>query len=595
MRPAVRQALFSGGPSWLPKAAGKKPLLFADTTTEGGNNRYWYQGRRYSSFATWLSAVGGSFARTSTGWYFNSSGLLVSVSGGVTRFNYGPGSTTLNGLLIEPIRKNDVLWSRDLTNAAWTASNITAAKDQIGLDGSANSASSITATAGNGTILQAITATSAQRAQSVYVKRITGAGVVEMTMDNGSTWTAIAVTASWARVTIPAQTLANPTVGFRIVTSGDAVAIDVVQNEVAVGATPGPSSPIVTTSAAVQRERDDLNLGVGWVNVAASTWLLGISDQTSVNSAHVLDCIRSNGVDRLVDVTITANSVNGSTFVSSSQLANLTDSSNYLYTAAAKIVYSSQPGSAVLAVNGGSAQAGTPASMPALANLTQTAIGRYYPDSSTPMCGHLQSFGYWPVAVASQEVTRLSGPFLASAAQQASRMIALGDSQALGSGATSGNTWLQVAAGTLVRNYFNAGVAGTTSTQAKIAQAADTEHLGWTHIYFTGTNNASPAQTVLDDIDAMILRQTTARHLVCVPLQNSANAVGSAGYNNIAALQTAIRDHYPSNLIDTPVLVGVDGDGYTVAGSSADGLHLNNAGQALLAAGVVSAMQSNGW
>ena len=52
-----------------------------------------------------------------------------------------------------------------------------------------------------------------------------------MTMDNGTTWTAVTVTASWSRVSIPKQTLANPTVGFRIVTSGDAVAIDFVQNE----------------------------------------------------------------------------------------------------------------------------------------------------------------------------------------------------------------------------------------------------------------------------------------------------------------------------------------------------------------------------
>jgi hypothetical protein len=42
-------------------------------------------------------------------------------------------------------------------------------------------------------------------------------------MDNGSTWTAVTVTSAWLPVEIPGQTLANPTVGIRIVTNADAV------------------------------------------------------------------------------------------------------------------------------------------------------------------------------------------------------------------------------------------------------------------------------------------------------------------------------------------------------------------------------------
>jgi hypothetical protein len=145
--------------------------------------------------------------------------------------DYDPVTHAAKGLLCEPQATNSCLWNRDLTNAAWTKSNVTAAKDQTGVDGVANAASKITATAANGTCLQAITLASSARYQTAFVQRITGSGVINMTMDNGTTWTAITVTSSWQRLEIPTQTLANPTVGFRIVTSGDAVAVDLVQNE----------------------------------------------------------------------------------------------------------------------------------------------------------------------------------------------------------------------------------------------------------------------------------------------------------------------------------------------------------------------------
>jgi hypothetical protein len=75
-----------------------------------------------------------------------------------------------------------------------------------------------------------------------------------MTMDGGTTWTPITVTASWTRVSIPSQTLANPVVGFRIVTSGDAIAVDIVQNEDGAFAT----SPIPQTSAATMTRVADI-------------------------------------------------------------------------------------------------------------------------------------------------------------------------------------------------------------------------------------------------------------------------------------------------------------------------------------------------
>lgn len=157
------------------------------------------------------------------------------------------------GMLIEKTATNVVIQNRDLTNAAWVAVNVTAAKDQVGVDGVANSASSIVSTAGNGTILQTDALGSSSRRVSAFVKRITGTGTINMSTD-GTTWTAVTVTSDWTRVNIPAQTVANPVTGFQVVTSGDKIAVDLVQNETG----PIVTSPIATAAASVARSVDNI-------------------------------------------------------------------------------------------------------------------------------------------------------------------------------------------------------------------------------------------------------------------------------------------------------------------------------------------------
>ncbi len=172
------------------------------------------------------------------------------------RFDHDASGNPL-GLLIEEARTNVVLWNRDLTNAAWTlGATMTSAKNQTGIDGVANSASSITggAVSATNTILQAITLASSARFQTTYVKRLVGTGTVYMTMDGGTTWVDITsqVGASWASASIPTQTLANPSVGFKLATSGDSIAVDAVQNENGTFAT----SAILTAGSAVARAAD---------------------------------------------------------------------------------------------------------------------------------------------------------------------------------------------------------------------------------------------------------------------------------------------------------------------------------------------------
>jgi hypothetical protein len=154
------------------------------------------------------------------------------------------------GYLIEEARTNSGLWSRDMTNAAWVKVSVTAALTATGIDGTANSASQLTATGASGTVLQTITLGSSADTYSVWLKRISGTGTVNISAD-GLTWTAAALTTTWTRFSV-SQTLANPTFGIQIVTSGDVIAVDFNQLEAGTFAT----SPILTTSVAATRAAD---------------------------------------------------------------------------------------------------------------------------------------------------------------------------------------------------------------------------------------------------------------------------------------------------------------------------------------------------
>jgi len=232
--------------------------------------RYGVLTRRLAPIARGGEQLQETFARadaTPCATLFGWDGKLYTAAANKPRLDYSDGlvdaaGNKLSTIRFEGSRVNVVLWNRDLTNAAWVKTGgggVTAAKDQTGLDGIASSCSRITANGANGTCLQAITLGSSARFQSVYLKRLVGTGNIDMTMDNGATWTTVltgAAGATFTRVTIPTQTLANPTVGFRIVTNADSVAVDFVQNEGGVF----QSSPIAVTTVAVTRAADSLTV-----------------------------------------------------------------------------------------------------------------------------------------------------------------------------------------------------------------------------------------------------------------------------------------------------------------------------------------------
>jgi hypothetical protein len=157
-------------------------------------------------------------------------------------------------LLMEAGSTNLCLWSTDLTNAAWVKTTMTTALTATGPFGYVNNATTCTATAANATALQSITNASSTKITTVFLKRRTGTGNVDLTQDNGTTWATVGITSSWARYGIAEATVLNPTIGIRLVTNGDAVDVAFWQCEntaVARAATsPYPTFAVTQTRAA---------------------------------------------------------------------------------------------------------------------------------------------------------------------------------------------------------------------------------------------------------------------------------------------------------------------------------------------------------
>lgn len=150
-------------------------------------------------------------------------------------------TSALKGYFPEEQRTNLALYSNDFGNAAWIASNLIQASGTL------------TATATNGTLLQTVTSPNQAHIFSIQIKRKTGTGAIALTLDNGATWTTKTITSSWVKYEVT-QTLANPTFGVRIATSGDE--IDVRYGELAIASF--SSSVILTTSSSVTRNADNL-------------------------------------------------------------------------------------------------------------------------------------------------------------------------------------------------------------------------------------------------------------------------------------------------------------------------------------------------
>lgn len=196
-----------------------------------------------------------------------------------------------NGILLEGLRKNQLLWSRDLATTTWTRTNMNATKTATGRDGVVNSASIITATADNATVCQSITLASASTSVSADIKRITGTGAVTLSADNGSTYgsdvSSSLSTTDWYRAYKENQLITNPTFCIKLAVNGDSIAVDYTQLESGAFI----SSRIPTTGTLLTRYVDKLSIPStnNWASSTGSFFVIADTWDTSTSNKFIMD------------------------------------------------------------------------------------------------------------------------------------------------------------------------------------------------------------------------------------------------------------------------------------------------------------------
>ncbi len=296
------------------------------------NNRYTLNGMTYNSLASFLTPASGTFSRSSTATYFDSSGIIQTASSGSPRFDYDPTTLTAKGLLLEENRTNSLLRSEEIENAAWGKSNSTISAnvttapdgfvtaDKLIENNDVNLSHNIgqsAGAAGNTYYTGSFYVKAAERSRIVVWFRggssanrtqvgfdLTGSGSVFAigTVGNFTNGTAkiASIPGGWYKCSVTAQTgageaairtniqLLNTTSGVSINANynGDGVSgayVWGIQSEQGTFAT----SYIKTTTASVTRQADSLSIPTGsWYNSSAGTFMNDVSWTSSSGTSY---------------------------------------------------------------------------------------------------------------------------------------------------------------------------------------------------------------------------------------------------------------------------------------------------------------------
>lgn len=165
-----------------------------------------------------------TFTRASSGTYVDSQGVIRTATTNEARFDHNPTTGESLGLLVEEQRVNYCLQSEAFGTSPWAASNVTVTANTETSPAATLTADTLAATSANGTLRQPVATTAVAMTFSVYLKRKTGTGNIDITAD-GTTWVTQTINSStWTRCIVTQTAVSgtsNP--GIRIVTSGDEV------------------------------------------------------------------------------------------------------------------------------------------------------------------------------------------------------------------------------------------------------------------------------------------------------------------------------------------------------------------------------------
>lgn len=156
-------------------------------------------------------------------------------------------ATYYDGKTTTKAEENLLLRSQDYS-ATWTVTNLTPVTGKTAPDAT-STATEFTASASNAVLTQGYTAIAGSYTFSVWLRRVTGTGNIEIAADDG-TWTVKTITGTWARYDVT-QTVAagSKTAGVRVTTNTDAIEVwgaQLEQRASVTAYTPTTTQPITT-------------------------------------------------------------------------------------------------------------------------------------------------------------------------------------------------------------------------------------------------------------------------------------------------------------------------------------------------------------
>lgn len=357
-----------------------------------------------------------TFTRSTTATYINSSGYVASAAINEARFECDATTLAAKGLLIEGAATNLLNFSETFattggTNNNWADTNLTRTSANNTSPRNDATALRLTASAANGTIISsAAMGTSAARTLSVWLRRVTGTGNIQYTLDNGSTYTTQAITAVWVRYTF-ATTTAAQRVGFRIVTSADAIEIWGAQLEDGTGA----SSYIPTTTAQVTKAADFCKMTqaasqMSWLQrLDTCTFIADFMPMTQrggFNSLFRLITTTSQGYEIYIFDTVAGVSLTTTTKITASTNLETNLAQSMALNSTHKVAYSINSTSGLRSHNGSTVSAANPTALPTGTNST-FGIGSTGLDAGA-MYGHIRGLKYYPTALTQAQINGLT-------------------------------------------------------------------------------------------------------------------------------------------------------------------------------------------
>lgn len=382
-----------------------------------------------------------TFTRTlNTATYFDSNGLLQTALANTPRFDYDPASLLSRGLLIEETRENKMLYSRDMTQSAWSKTDTTVNRNQTGIDGVANTACLLTQGSASNSIITQIGATGAgtytvsavlkrgnndwvvlnvaeyttYSAARQWVNLSTGAKGTTTTSGGGvinASGTVTALGNGWYRVTITGTTTTAGNVVFEVwATTADnngtrssnaTYIVDCAQFEVGAFAT----SIINTTTTTVTRSVDNAVMTgtnfSSWYNPTAGTiyaeYFVSVLAQAGVVSLN--DGTLNNKMD-IRPQTTGSIATNGGV----AQWALVTGAISTTTTNKFALAYAQDNIGAV--INAGTVQTDTSATIPTVTNLQLGGL-----DGSTTsfkLNGYIRSVTYYSTRLFDSQIKTLT-------------------------------------------------------------------------------------------------------------------------------------------------------------------------------------------